>query len=80
MPALRRGQAWLQGFEGPMALVWGTRDPILGRALRRHEAAFPRAPVTTTRAGHFLQEQVPQALAAAIDDVVARGRHGTPSP
>lgn len=69
---LRRGQAWLEGFEGPMALVWGLRDPILGRALRRHERAFPRAPVTTTTAGHFLQEEVPLALAAAIEDVLAR--------
>jgi cis-3-alkyl-4-acyloxetan-2-one decarboxylase len=75
MAALRRGQAWLETFAaapGPMALVWGMRDPILGRALRRHEAAFPRAPVTTTAAGHFLQEEVPRALAAAIEDVVAR--------
>jgi pimeloyl-ACP methyl ester carboxylesterase len=72
MAALRRGQVWLEGFEGPLAMVWGTRDPILGRALRRHEQAFPRAPVTTTQAGHFLQEEVPQALAAAIEDVVAR--------
>ncbi|MCX4243376.1 alpha/beta fold hydrolase [Paraliomyxa miuraensis] len=70
---LRRGQAWLQAFEGPMALVWGTRDPILARALPRHERAFPRAPVTTTTAGHFLQEEVPRALAAAVEDVLARG-------
>jgi len=69
---LRHGQAWIERFEGPMALVWGTRDPILGRALRRHERAFPQAPVTLTRAGHFLQEQVPGALAAAIEDVVQR--------
>lgn len=72
MAALRRGQAWIEAFEGPMALVWGLRDPILGRALRRHEQAFPRAPVTTTRAGHFLQEEVPLAIAAAIEDVLAR--------
>jgi pimeloyl-ACP methyl ester carboxylesterase len=72
MAPLRRGQAWIERFEGPMALVWGTRDPILGSALARHEAAFPRAPVTTTAAGHFLQEEVPRALAAAIEDVVAR--------
>lgn len=72
MPALRQGQAWIESFEGPMALVWGMADPILGRALRRHERAFPRAPVTTTRAGHFLQEQVPKALAAAIEDVLER--------
>lgn len=71
---LRAGQAWLESFAGPMALVWGTRDPILGRALRHLERAFPRAPVTTTTAGHFLQEQVPDALAAAIEDVLARGR------
>jgi pimeloyl-ACP methyl ester carboxylesterase len=76
MVPLRRGQAWIEAFydsgTGPVALVWGTRDPILGRALRRHEAAFPRAPVTTTAAGHFLQEEVPHALAAAIEAVVAR--------
>lgn len=74
LPALRRGQAWIEGFGGPMALVWGTADPILGRALRRHERAFPRAPVTVTEAGHFLQEQVPKALAAAIEDVLERSR------
>lgn len=72
MAPLRAGQRWIEGFDGPMALVWGVRDPILGRALRSHERAFPRAPVTTTTAGHFLQEQVPRALATAIEDVVAR--------
>ncbi|MCA9710220.1 MAG: alpha/beta fold hydrolase [Myxococcales bacterium] len=76
MAPLRAGQAWLEGFGGPMALVWGTRDPILGRALARHERAFPRAPVTTTTAGHFLQEEVPQAIATAIDDVIARADAG----
>ena len=74
--SLHEGQTWLESFEGPMALVWGKRDPILGRALARHERAFPRAPVTTTGAGHFLQEQVPHALAAAIEDVIARSRRG----
>lgn len=72
MPALRRGNAWAKAFGGPMALVWGTRDPILGRALRRHERDFPRAPVTRTRAGHFLQEEVPEDLAAAVEDVARR--------
>ena len=66
VPALRRGEAWVRGFPGPIALVWGTRDPILGRALRRHEEAFPAAPVTRTEAGHFLQEEVPGELAAAV--------------
>ena len=72
VPALRRGEAWVRSFEGPAALVWGRRDPILGRALRRHQEAFPDAPVTHTTAGHFLQEEVPDELAAAVRDVAAR--------
>ncbi len=67
MEALRRGEAWVQSFSGPMAFVWGTKDPILGRALRRHESAFPQAAVIRTEAGHFLQEEVPEALAAAVE-------------
>lgn len=70
--ALRDGQDWISSFEGPTALVWGTRDPILGRALRRHERELPRAEVTVTEAGHFLQEEVPQPLAEAIRSVHSR--------
>ncbi|MEM7483202.1 MAG: alpha/beta fold hydrolase [Acidobacteriota bacterium] len=72
LPALRRGEAWARSFDGPIALVWGTKDPILGRALRWHEKAFPDAPVTHTEAGHFLQEEVPEELAAAVADVAGR--------
>jgi haloalkane dehalogenase len=46
------------------------RDPILGRALSRHERALPRARVTRVEtAGHFLQEEVPETLAATIREV-----------
>jgi haloalkane dehalogenase len=76
MAALRRGEAWLRSFTGPMALVWGLRDPVLGRALRRHERDFPQAAVTRTQAGHFLQEEVPEALASAIEDVSRRAGAG----
>ncbi len=72
MPALRRGEAWARAFEGPVSLVWGMRDPILGRALRRHEQAFPQAEVTRTEAGHFLQEEVPEALAEAVPRLASR--------
>jgi haloalkane dehalogenase len=78
VPALRRGEAWVRSFAGPIALVWGTRDPILGRALRRHEEALPAAAVTRTAAGHFLQEEVPDELAAAVRGVAA-GAPATPS-
>jgi haloalkane dehalogenase len=72
VPALERGQEWLLGFRGPTALVWGTRDPILGRALSRHVKRLPEAIVRTTEAGHFLQEEVPEVLAQAIREVAHR--------
>lgn len=63
---LTEGDAWARSFQGPVELVWGMRDPILGRALRRHREAFPRARVTETTAGHFLQEEVPEDIIAAL--------------
>jgi cis-3-alkyl-4-acyloxetan-2-one decarboxylase len=73
IPGLKRGAAFVEAFGGPLELVWGMKDPILGRALRRHEEAFPEARVTRTEAGHFLQEEVPGELAAAVRRV-AGGR------
>ena len=60
---------WWSTFDEPIELVWGTRDPILGRSLKRHRAAFPHATVTETEAGHFLQEEVPDELVEAISRV-----------
>jgi haloalkane dehalogenase len=67
---MRKIQAWGESFAGPVHLVWGLADPILGRALTSMRILFPQAAVTETRAGHFLQEEVPQALAEAILAVV----------
>jgi haloalkane dehalogenase len=61
--------AWWAGFDGPVALVWGMRDPILGRSLGRHREAFPNATVKETEAGHFLQEEVPEELVGAVAHV-----------
>lgn len=61
--------AWAEAFSGPTHLVWGMKDPILGRALARHRRCFSGAAVTETNAGHFLQEEVPSALAEAIASV-----------
>lgn len=72
IPALRRGEAFMTSFSGPTALVWGTRDPILGKALARHEKLFPRAYIAVTQAGHFTQEEVDEDLADAIEDVASR--------
>jgi len=56
----------------PVALVWGTKDPILGRVIGHASRLRPDASVTKTPAGHFLQEEVPGPLADAVLDVVAR--------
>ncbi|MEE8524240.1 MAG: alpha/beta fold hydrolase [Thermoanaerobaculia bacterium] len=71
-PALKRAEAWALGFDGPVALVWGVRDPILGRALRHQQRAFPGASVRRAEAGHFLQEEVPELVAEAIREVAAQ--------
>jgi haloalkane dehalogenase len=72
LPGLSRCEGVARSFRGPVAIVWGDRDPILGRALHRLTEVFPEAPVTRTAGGHFLQEEVPDAIAAAVREVVAR--------
>jgi cis-3-alkyl-4-acyloxetan-2-one decarboxylase len=68
---LRRVQGLAESFRGPAAIVWGDRDPILGRARSWIAQLLPHAPVTQTGAGHFLQEEVPTEIATAICHVAA---------
>jgi haloalkane dehalogenase len=70
VPALRQVEAWAAAFQGPVRLVWGKNDPILGRGLKAMRRLFPTAQVVETEAGHFLQEEVPDLLASAITAVV----------
>jgi haloalkane dehalogenase len=56
------------------------KDPIIGRGLPAMRAHFRDVPVTETQAGHFLHEEAPEAIAAAVlwdfDDVqAARAPH-----
>lgn len=71
VPTLDESGAWVESFAGPIALVWGKRDPILGRTLKRHVEALPHAFVYESEAGHFLQEEVPDLVAGAIRAVLA---------
>jgi cis-3-alkyl-4-acyloxetan-2-one decarboxylase len=73
---LRRAQGFVEAFRGPSAIVWGDRDPILGRALGRLSRLLPDAVVTHTRGGHFLQEEVPEAIAGAVRAVAAAAYGG----
>lgn len=72
IPALRRSLAVASAFEGPAAIVWGERDPVIGRALRGVAEALPRATVTRVVAGHYPQEEAPGPIADAILDVARR--------
>ncbi len=73
VPALREVEAWAGSFCRPVGLVWGTRDPILGRGLKAMRRLFPAAEVVETQAGHFLQEEVPEEIAGAVLAVVRAG-------
>ncbi len=63
---LKRCQELIESFKGPAAIVWGDRDPVLGRVRSWVEKLLPQAKVTRTKAGHFLQEEVPAEIADAI--------------
>lgn len=69
---LRVCQDAITRFDGPIAIVWGDRDPVLGTVIRHLERLLPRATVRRTRAGHFLQEEVPVEIAEAVRDVISR--------
>ena len=71
-PGLRRVEAYVQGLDIPVEIVWGMQDPILGKMLPFMQENFPDAPVTATQAGHFLQEEVPVEIAAALIRVLDR--------
>jgi haloalkane dehalogenase len=74
---MRRAQEVVEAFRGPAAIVWGDRDPVLARALGRLSRLLPQATVTRSAGGHFLQEEVPEAIAAAVREV-ARAAYGSP--
>ncbi len=87
--AIRRVDPWLEETEAmldraadvPVELVWGLRDRGLGdeETLGRWREHFPDARVTRLEdASHFLQEDAPEAIAAAVRRVLARADIDTP--
>lgn len=69
IPDLARCHDLVRGFDGPAEIVWGDRDPVLGRVRGWVQKQLPHARVTRTDAGHFLQEQLPDQIAVAITRV-----------
>jgi cis-3-alkyl-4-acyloxetan-2-one decarboxylase len=70
--SLRACQEAITSFRGPIAVVWGDRDPVLGSVIGHVMRLLPHAKVTRTKGGHFLQEEVPHEIADAVRDVVER--------
>lgn len=68
---------FIRGLDVPAEIVWGMKDPIASRALPAMKVHLPKARVTETEAGHFLQEEVPSVIAAAVmrvhDEIQASG-------
>ena len=65
-PAMIQIEEYVKTLDIPSEIVWGMKDPILGKALTSMQQNFPNAPVTQTDAGHFLQEEVPIEIANAL--------------
>lgn len=72
LAVLAETDAWSRAFKGPVGLIWGLKDPILGRGLKRLRERFPQAEVIETQAGHFLQEEVPGPFTALVGRTVGR--------
>lgn len=71
-------EAYARSLDVPTEIVWGMRDPILARLLPAMTAMYPEARVTETQGGHFLQEEVPVEIAAAVERVVTEAKTSAP--
>jgi haloalkane dehalogenase len=77
-PVMRELVPYVRGLDVPVEIVWGINDPILGNAVPAMLENFPNARVTETPAGHFLQEEVPEVIAAAVLRVLGEVEQGGP--
>jgi haloalkane dehalogenase len=68
---LHRCQEVIEAYRGPAAIVWGDRDPILGSVRNWIQTLLPQASMRRTKAGHFLQEEVPGEIADAVREVMS---------
>lgn len=72
-PSWQDAEAWIRGYTGPTALVWGRHDPLMSQRLPPLKAALPGAHVTLCNAGPWIQEDAPEAFATAIRDADREG-------
>ncbi len=72
VPALQITDELFRSASVPVSIVWGDKDPVLGRVINHLSRIRPDATITRTDAGHFLQEEVPDKLADSILFVASR--------
>ena len=72
LPYLAGVRKALAGFDRPVQLVWGARDPFCTvAAARRLAALLPRARLSVLEeASHFVPEDAPEAAARAVLELV----------
>jgi haloalkane dehalogenase len=63
---LTRTRELVESLDVPTAMVWGHKDPVLGRAFSWIKELTGADYVVETGAGHFIQEEVPEEIAQAI--------------
>ena len=69
VPLEQEIEAYLQSYTGPAQIVWGMNDPVMWKLRRRTSRLLPQAKIVKTQAGHFVQEETPQEVIEAINEV-----------
>ncbi len=62
-------EVFCRSFQGPVEAVWGIKDPILGKGVKKLNQVFEKITIEQVDAGHFLQEECPTQIANAIQRV-----------
>lgn len=73
-------ETWLLTFTGPITLFWGRQDPSTIARLAAHQSALPSAHVRLCNAGHWIQEEAPEAFASVIRDTHRQVQSAVASP
>ena len=69
VPLEQEIEAYIQSYTGPAQIVWGMNDPVMWKLRRRTSRLLPQAKIVKTQAGHFVQEETPQEVIDAINEV-----------
>jgi haloalkane dehalogenase len=80
---IRKSSAWMKGIQDrltalgakPVEFVWSMKDPAFGKEyyIEKWRTYFPDAAVDRVwRASHYIQEDAPERIVAAVERILAR--------